>query len=69
MLVLLQHLIGGYGRFRAAEMGRLIARFEAQDHADPSLRPIALGLDGGLYLDVRHPTSLRSKSIRGSIHV
>lgn len=46
MLVLVQHLIGGgrYGRARTAELGRLLARYEAQPGpllADPFARALA----------------------------
>lgn len=46
MLVLVQHLIrnGRYGRARVTELGRLLARFEAQPGpllADPSVRALA----------------------------
>jgi hypothetical protein len=46
MLVLVQHLIAGgrYGRVRTAELGRLLARYEAQPGpllADPSVRALA----------------------------
>ena len=46
MLVLVQHLLAGgrYGRARTAELGRLLARYEAQPgrlFADPSARALA----------------------------